>query len=120
MNNKKLGTEFEKQFCQLLASRGYWVHFIAPAVNGGQPFDVIAVKAGYAYAFDCKTSVTNRFPFSRLEENQKMAFEKWLSCGNTEPRIAVKYNDSIYLVEYTKLKEQEVVDIEREDCIFTD
>ena len=104
MNNKKLGTAFEKEFCNLLASRGWWVHFITPAPNGGQPFDVIAVKGGKAMAFDCKTSSTHIFPLTRLEENQIFAFEKWLACGNEEPQVAVKYNDNIYLIPYRKLK----------------
>lgn len=114
MNNKKLGTEFEREFCNLLASRGYWVHFISPAPNGGQPFDVIAVKGGEAYAFDCKTSVSEKFPFTRLEENQIMAFERWKACGNNEPKIAIKYDDKIYLVNYSYLKKMGVVHLGKE------
>lgn len=109
MNNKALGTAFEKLFCSLLASRGYWVHFISPAPNGGQPFDVIAVKNGAAYAFDCKTSVAKKFPYSRLEANQIMAFEKWIVCGNTMPQIAVKHQENIYLIFYSELKEKGAV-----------
>jgi len=109
MNNKKLGTEFEKQFCQLLASRGYWVHFLSPDNRGAQPFDIIAVKAGEATAYDCKTCVADTFNISRLEDNQIMAFEKWLACGNTEPRIAVLHNDKIYLISYSHLKQMKKV-----------
>jgi len=119
MNNKRLGTEFEKEFCQLLASRGYWVHFISPAPNGGQPFDVIAVKNGHAHAIDCKTSSTARFPFTRLEQNQVMAFERWIRCGNGEPKIAVKYAGGIYLIDYTQLKGKGCVNC-GEDNIFID
>lgn len=114
MNNKKLGTAFEKEFCNLLASRGWWVHFITPAPNGGQPFDVIAVKDGGAKVFDCKTSATHIFPYSRLEENQIMAFEKWVACGNEEPYIAVKYNEKIYLIKYRRLKANGRIDLDRE------
>ncbi len=109
MNNKKLGSEFEKEFCQLLASRGYWVHFISPAPNGGQPFDIIAAKYGEAYAFDCKTSEKTVFSFSRLEENQIYAFEKWLACGNPMPMLVVKYKNEIHLIPYITLKTQERV-----------
>lgn len=104
LNNKRRGTAFEQEFCKFLADRGYWVHFISPAPNGAQPFDVIAVKNGIAYAFDCKTSALERFPYSRLEQNQIMAFEKWIKCRNTEPMIAIKYNKRIYLVFYRILK----------------
>ena len=114
MNNKRLGTAFEKEFCQLLASRGWWVHFLSPAANGGQPFDIIAAKDGSAMAIDCKTSVSHIFPLSRLEENQICAFEKWLMCGNEEPYIAVKYQDKIYLIGYRRLKLYERIDLDRE------
>lgn len=114
MNNKKLGSKFEKEFCALLASHGYWVHFISPDARGAQPFDVIAVKAGQALAIDCKTSAVKRFPFSRLEDNQIAAFERWLRCGNEEPMIAVKYREKIYIIKYLLLKQKQYIDLEEE------
>lgn len=104
MNNKILGTAFEREMCNLLASEGYWVHFIVPDARGAQPFDIIAVKAGQAIAIDCKTCVANTFGISRLEENQIMAFEKWISCGNEMPLVAVKHNEHIYLIPYKYLQ----------------
>lgn len=104
MNNKKIGTDFECEFCDMLANRGYWVHFMTPDRTGSQPFDVIAVKGGYAYAFDCKTCEADTFSINRLEDNQIMAFEKWLRCGNTQPMIAVKHKDEIILIWYEDLK----------------
>lgn len=118
MNNKKLGTAFEKEFCELLASRGYWVHFIAPAPNGGQPFDVIAAKNGEAFAFDCKTSASVRFPLTRLEENQVMAFERWMACGNSQPRLAIKYNNKVYLTTYSYLKQKGVINLEEDAYLY--
>ena len=112
MNNKRIGTEFEREFCRLLASEGWWVHFITPAATGAQPFDVIAVRDGCAMAYDCKTSAKKAFSLTRLEENQKMAFEKWIRCGNAEPQIAVKYQDHIYLIGYITLKERGSVNID--------
>lgn len=120
VNNKRLGNQFEREFCARLASRGFWVHFIAPAPNGGQPFDIIAAKDGKAYAFDCKTSAKSKFPFERLEQNQIMAFERWKKSGNSEPQIAVKYGNSVYLINYSYLKEQGVVNLEREADLFAD
>lgn len=114
MNNKRLGTQFEKEFVQLLSAHGWWVHFITPAADGGQPFDVIAVKAGAAIAIDCKTSSNHIFPLTRLEENQVMAFEKWIACGNDEPCVAVKYADNIYLIEYSRLKRYGKIDLNKE------
>lgn len=104
MNNKKWGTQWEKEFCKLLAAQGFWVHFITPDERGAQPFDVIAVKAGEAYAYDCKTCAADWFSIDRLEDNQVMAFEKWLRCGNSNPNIAVLHDDKIYLIGYAQLK----------------
>lgn len=100
MVNKRLGTQFEKDFCRALAHEGFWVHFIAPDARGAQPFDVIAVKNGEAFAFDCKTSVTRRFNASRIEDNQHMAFERWMSCGNSRPMFAILHNNNVYLIAY--------------------
>ena len=68
MNNKKLGTAFENEFCELLASKGWWAHFLSPSVSGSQPFDVIACKDKSCMVFDCKTSAKHIFPYTRLED----------------------------------------------------
>lgn len=112
MNNKQLGNEFEQEFCEMLKERGYWVHFITPDKRGAQPFDVIAVMNGYAHAFDCKTSSKKWFSISRLEENQKMAFNKWIDCGNNSACIAIKYDDHVYCIPYVNLLVFEKVNLE--------
>ena len=104
MNNQERGKIFELQMMDVLARRGYWVHFMTPDKRGAQPFDLIAVKDGQAYAIDCKTSAKDVFPYSRLEDNQIFAFELWRKRGNGEPLIAVKYQSDIYLILYDVLK----------------
>lgn len=111
MNNKTLGTAFERRMCELLALKGYWVHFIVPDARGAQPFDIIAVKNEKAIAIDCKTCVADTFNISRLEDNQIMAFEKWLNVGNSEPIIAVEHKDGIYIIPYIDIKVQKSVKI---------
>ena len=113
MNNKQLGTEFEREVCQVLMDNGWWVHFLSPDNSGAQPFDIIAVKDGLAIAVDAKTSSTHRFSIDRLEENQKLAFEKWLRCGNSMPQIAVKYDRHMIWITYHELKKRKVVDLRR-------
>ena len=112
MNNKKLGTMFEREMCGLLAKDGWWVHFISPKENGSQPFDVIAVRNSVAIAIDCKTCASKIFSFDRLEDNQIMAFEKWLACGNPMPIIAVKYKDRVITLTYQEVKEKKLVNLE--------
>ena len=104
MNNKKIGTDFERDFVKLLATEGFWAHFIAPDRRGAQPFDVIAAKDGTAFAFDCKTCASETFSIDRLEDNQIAAFERWMACGNMDPYIAIKHRDGIYLLPYSVLK----------------
>lgn len=108
MNNKKLGTAFERRVCEMLKSEGYWVHFIAPDSRGAQPFDIIAVKDGIAVAIECKTLDVSKkvFDISRLEDNQIMAFEYWRLCGNAMPVIFIEYGDNIKIVDWRELKEK--------------
>lgn len=110
-NNKRLGAAFEREVCKRLSDGGWWVHFCSPDASGAQPFDVIAVKDGVAWAIDCKTSVKRRFSIDRLEDNQIYAFEKWIACGNEMPQIWILYNGEIHVVEYAELKMKGVVDL---------
>ena len=104
MNNKRLGTGFEREVCEQLRKDGFWVHFITPDMRGAQPFDIIAVRYGVAFAIDCKTSKDHIFRFDRLEDNQVMAFERWVDCGNGNTCRFVKYNDDIKIVPYARLR----------------
>lgn len=120
MNNKKIGSDFERDVCTLFSAFGYWVHFIAPDARGAQPFDIIAVKGGEAIAIDCKTSVSPRLNVSRLEDNQNMAFRHWMKCGNREPALAVLYNDCLYFIAYNKISNSGIVDLREEDVFISD
>ena len=112
MNNKKLGTEFEREAVTLLSQKGYWVHFITPDSSGKQPFDIIASKDDKPLVADCKTSEKKWFSISRLEENQIMAFELWLKRGNTKAFILIKYNEEIYQIPYRMLKGLQRINLE--------
>lgn len=103
MNNKIKGTMFEREVCKILAENGYWVHFMSPDATGAQPFDIIAVKDGYALAADCKTCDANSFTMNRLEQNQIMAFDRWMACGNTIPVLFVKHEEEIFMIPYDDL-----------------
>lgn len=111
-NVKKIGDKFEQEFCEILANAGYWCHLIVPNRAGAQPFDVIAARNGIAYAFDCKTCVSNRFSVGRIEENQKCAFELWQTYRNPEPFFAVKHNDVVYMIPWSDLCDGQSVRID--------
>ena len=114
MNNKQLGTDFERRMCVNFALDGYWVHFLTPDARGAQPFDIIAVKNGRAYAIECKTLSprVKSFNISRLEDNQIMAFERWIACGNAEPMILVEWGKVVVLIGYEELKRKKKIDMQ--------
>ena len=91
--NRKIGNSFETEFCELLFQHGFWCHNMAQNA-AGQPADVIAVKGKTAYLIDCKVCSNNRFPLSRVEENQHFAMETWKACGNGEGWFALKVEES--------------------------
>lgn len=97
MSNKKLGNDFESEFCEILSNHGYWCHNLAQN-SAGQPADVIAVRNGFAYLIDCKVCSLDKFPFSRIEDNQELAMEMWRECGNPYGLFALKYSEGIYMV----------------------
>lgn len=116
MNNKKIGTDFEKETCDRLNRMGYWVHFISPdPATGKQPFDIIAVKDNEAIAIDCKTCASHIFRINRAEDNQIMAFGKWQKCGNEEAYFLVKHEGKAYMVPFGRLILDEKIDLLADD-----
>ena len=101
--NKKLGNDFEQELCEILADAGYWVHNFANRKNG-QPADIIAVKNGKAYLIDAKVCSYEVFPFKRIEDNQQLAMDMWIECGNIEPYFALKARNEVYMVGYVTIK----------------
>lgn len=115
MNNKRLGTAFEREVVELLSKNGFWVHFITPNANGSQPFDIIACQDDNPAVIDCKTSSTKWFNISRLEDNQIMAFDLWFRTGNSYAYIIIKYNEKIYQIPYRMLKGLKKINLEEMD-----
>lgn len=119
MNNKKIGIAFERKILTWCQNEGFWAHFLTPDARGAQPFDVIAVKDKVPYAIECKTLSDKEdcFPFSRLEENQILACERWLKCGNTMPVIAIgRGGNKACFVLYETLKKNGRIKIDDDMC----
>ena len=102
------GREFEKYMVDWLSAKGFWVHRMAESNTGSQPFDIIALKDYKVCAFDCKVISTKRpyFPFSRIEENQKRAFEKLYECysGILLCAFMIYFEGDVYLLDYSIAK----------------
>lgn len=93
-NNKEIGTEFEQDFCEYLSKLGFWVHFLNPAPNGSQPFDIIAISKDTVFCIDCKTLDGDRFPFSRIEDNQESAFNMLNNKGIWTTYFCIKISNT--------------------------
>lgn len=108
MNNKSLGSKFEKDFAEYLSNKKYWVHFIEGAAHtGAQPCDIIAIKRDCVELYDCKTlnNKNGLFPLSRIEENQRLAFQRIRECQNTKSTfaLAILWNDDIYFIDFDNI-----------------
>lgn len=103
MSNRKLGTDFENELCDLLYSHGYWTHNLAQN-RAGQPADIIAAKKGVAYLIDAKVCTGKGFDMRRIEENQENAMVMWTNCGNGHGWFAMKVADEVYMFSLMALQ----------------
>lgn len=98
MNNQKKGRDLEHRMAEYLSKLGFWVHFMNPAPDGSQPFDLIALNGDETsisiLAIDCKTLEGRRFPLDRVEDNQRLAFEALnrRSINSTYFAVEMEYN----------------------------
>ena len=105
------GVEFEAKIVSLLGRAEYWAHRISPNAAGQQPFDVIAIGDNSVMAFDCKVvSKGFRFPFSRIEDNQRSAMDMISTFSYFHSDIAevgfliwVEEAKKIYFLPYHKV-----------------
>lgn len=103
MTNKKIGNDFESDFCEILFEQGFWVHNFAQNQDG-QPADVIAARNGKTYLIDCKVCSVRGFALSRMEENQDLSMELWKSTGNGEGWFAVLIGEQIVMIPHLTVK----------------
>ena len=103
MTNKKIGNDFESDFCEILFEQGFWVHNFAQNQDG-QPADVIAARNGKTYLIDCKVCSVRGFALSRMEENQDLSMELWKSTGNGEGWFAVLIEEQIVMIPHFTVK----------------
>ena len=100
------GQQFEKAFCEILQSMGYWALNIPKNASGAQPFDVIAIHGFHSMAIDCKVCKADRFPVDRIEDNQWAAFNCiYERADNCDVGIMVYHDGDIYFFKYKELKD---------------
>ena len=91
--NKVNGNRFEQELSHRLADAGWWVH-VMQQNKAGQPADIIAVSRSDTVLIDCKVISDNRgFPFSRIEENQRLAMTRFHVRTRGECYVALRLPD---------------------------
>lgn len=103
MTNKKIGNDFESDFCEILFKNGFWTHNLAQNASG-QPADVIAARNGKTYLIDCKVCSNRGFALSRMEENQDLSMELWKDTGNGDGWFALKVEEEIVMIPHFSIK----------------
>ena len=104
MSNKTLGNSFERELADKLAQHGFWVHLLQQN-QAGQPADIIACISDTPFLIDCKVCLNDRFPLTRIEENQHTAMALWDKTGNQYAYFALKLSTGeIYMHHYNGLR----------------
>ena len=102
--NKTIGNHFEQELCDKLAQHGFWAHNMAQN-RDGQPADIIACICDTPFLIDCKVCLNDRFPLTRIEENQHTAMTLWDKTGNQYAYFALKLSTGeIYMHHYNGLR----------------
>lgn len=104
MTQIKTGNQAEEYVAQHFMSIGAWATIIPKKVDGSQPLDLIAQTKYKTYYLDVKHTARELFPFSRIEENQKLSMKKLyeLRCKHTIIGFAFVYKNDIYIMPYEK------------------
>ena len=101
------GLQFERAFCEWLKQRDFWVLNIPRSHTGAQPFDVLAMRDRSVIAADCNVISDGpaTFPFDRIEDNQRLAFDMIQRKASVMCCIAVWYEPAkaIYIVPYVDI-----------------
>lgn len=85
-SNKKIGNRTEFLYLEKVKVLGGWATLIPPT-QLGQPFDTVAVFKEYIIFADIKHCEKDRFNFSHIEDNQKMAMQVLSDVGNRNIKI---------------------------------
>ena len=106
--NKVNGNRFEQELSHRLAMAGWWVHVLQQN-KAGQPADIIAVNKRETVLIDCKVISDNRgFPFSRVEENQRLAMTRFRVRTGGRCYFALKLPDgSIRMLGMQRIEQLE-------------
>lgn len=112
-SNKTSGNRFEQDFADILAKNGFWAH-VMQQNKAGQPADIVAIRGKFRTLIDCKeiSDLSDGFPFKRVEENQRLAMEKFFKVAHELCYFALKLPvpdgedplSNIRMISYSRIK----------------
>ena len=75
-------------------------------VTGSQPADIVAIKNNIATLIECKNldNKSGKFPLSRIESNQWLAYKKLKECHNSNMVLSILWDNKIYFVNFDLLQ----------------
>lgn len=99
--NKKKGSDFENEFCNILAQNGFWAR---KDKGYAQTCDIIAGKNNKIYLFECKCVKTDYFNMKRVEDNQNYSRERFRDCGNSNCYFVYKLDTGEIYISRNAIK----------------
>lgn len=90
MDNKKDGSAWEKEFCEMAASHGFYAHQNNDG-RAGQPYDVQLCRNNACIQIDCKVVHGESFSSNNIQDNQITAFRLLEHCGCHHNYFAIKF-----------------------------
>lgn len=104
MSNKKVGEDFEKELLNILKENGFWATKLKEKETGG-PFDIVATKNNTFFSIEAKNIIKGtKFPKSRVEPNQIMAFKRLFEVGSDKyDYFAFKTEIGVFLLHSSEV-----------------
>lgn len=107
----RASNKFEEEFTRFLSQQGYWAFNCPRDKDGSQPADIVACGQHDHLLVDCKLSDVVRFPFGRIEPNQRTAMTLFLKKAkgvyDAECYFAIKFKDKVYKLPFELAMEME-------------
>ena len=108
MSNASMGSRFERDICNDLYRRGWYVINIPRNGMGQQPVDLIAVKQDEVLFADCKVCSGTGFVFERIEENQRQSMRLFDTRTSHLPFFIIRLPEGdVYVIYYCVFEQME-------------
>lgn len=100
------GRKFEEELCKYFAEQDYYVLYNEKGVTGSQPVDIVIIKNNIATMIEAKNleNKSRIFNLERIEMNQKLAYNKFRECKNSNFILAIKNNNNVYFIDFGLLQ----------------